>query len=161
MNVFVAPRNLVIRKWRAKCHVYGLFSRKSGRCEYVGLAENLSARLRHHKRSDKIKEPFIGRKLKTVKWSDGPKTERDFILKYKAVGQAAFNKNVPMTIRGILILRNIRAKKSFWVATESERTAAMISASILKYPYKSTSDDRGGFYVCHLPKVAKRKGHAK
>lgn len=54
----------------------------------------------------------------------------------------------------------ILARESFWVGTESERVNASRIAKTLGIKYTTGSDERGGFYVCHLPKVVKR-GAAK
>ncbi len=53
------------------------------------------------------------------------------------------------------IKEKILARESFWVATAAERISASNIARIIGIKYTTGSDDRGGFYVCHLPKVKK------
>jgi len=49
--------------------------------------------------------------------------------------------------------QQILAKKSFWVATDSERKTATTIAKTLGILYTTGRDSRGGFYVHYLPKV--------
>ncbi len=51
----------------------------------------------------------------------------------------------------------ILARESFWVGTESERVNASRIAKTLSIKYTTGSDERGGFYICHLAKVKKGK----
>ena len=49
------------------------------------------------------------------------------------------------------------ARESFWVQSQGERVTASRIANILGIKYRTGSDDRGGFYVLHIPKLTKTK----
>jgi len=53
------------------------------------------------------------------------------------------------------IEEKIRAKKSFWVQTDSERTIALRTAKTLRTGHTTRADDSGGFYVFTVPKAKK------
>ena len=51
----------------------------------------------------------------------------------------------------------IMARESFWVQSQGERVTASRIANILGIKYRTGSDDCGGFYVLHIPKLTKTK----
>ena len=59
------------------------------------------------------------------------------------------------TLSGMEIKDRIMGRESFWVGTESERVSASRTAQTLGIKYTTGKDDRGGFYICHLPAVKK------
>ena len=60
-------------------------------------------------------------------------------------------------LTGSEIKEKILARESFWVATATERMRAKTMATTLGVKYITTADERGGFYVCHIPKMPRKK----
>ena len=137
-----------------KITIYGLYSAKTKKCRYIGRTRNIRGRERGHLRNNTIGEPFVFRVIKVVDESEAHLVERAQIIKRR---KKLVNKCLPSRLTTDEIISRIKRRESFWVGTHPERVIASRISNILGIKYYAGKDDRGGFYICHLPKVAKRK----
>jgi len=137
--------------------IYGLFSKSTGKCRYVGQTRNMKARGCAHRSNNTIREDFEIKILEVVAYSKANKAERKWIIEFRNQGSEPINKHLPNPVRTRFktneIRKRIAAGKSFWVPTKTERVQACSAAKSLGIKYATGSDERGGFYIIRVPKV--------
>lgn len=135
------------------CSIYKVCD-PAGVCLYVGRAlEPYSRKNAHLKRFPNSVFSII----KEVPLKDGPKSEREIILKFKQIGQAAFNKQIPsMTGKTPIMtlteqIKALRIGQSVFLKSASERTMALNIAKVLGLRIATRARKSGGFTATRLP----------
>ena len=122
-------------------YIYGLFTKRSKRCLYVGCTRDPRLReIGHRSAKTTGATPFKFQVLKEVPKHLGPQEESKHIAFYRAMGEAQFNKSLmaqshrqTMTLDNVLgRLSKLTINQEFMVDSYNLRTAALSAAKNLR-----------------------------
>lgn len=127
--------------------IYLVLDKKTGKCLYVGRTRNFELRCRTHQLSKRFKNFTLKFKVhKKVTESQARAEEKNTILRFKAIGEAEFNKACPFTFSIKDIVKKIKAMNDFIVGSDGERKFVLSVANAMGAEV-ITRKCRGGFRI--------------